>query len=327
MSNIIDQVLRTNLYIQPLYFFLAITTNILNIRVLCSRALRASSCTHYFLAYAVFSIIYTCLICPTQFLRGFSINWADGIIGCKIYYYILFLIPFQANFMLILATYDRYCSSSILYRLRSRSIIRTARLNIIFATILSAIYKLPMLIIYNWNEHYNRCLSNTIILINIYVFSQIYLFYILSPILMFIFGLLTINNIRQQSNRAISLPISMRGRRTEGQLARMLTLQIVVHVILVLPYGITYCMQAVVSSTNTPIVIAIRLAFVTLQQCDYFVSFFLYILSGRVYRRELIRLLRSMIRHNTSVQSFSENRRNTDREMPLITTTVQTTNE
>jgi hypothetical protein len=225
--------------------------------------------------------------------------------------------------MLILASFDRYCSSSILYRLQSTSTIRTARLNIIFATILSVIYKLPMLIIYNYNEHYNRCLLNTNILANIYVFSQIYLFYILASVLMFIFGLLTISNIHQQSNHAIPLPACMRGRRTEGQLARMLTLQIVVHIILVFPYGITYTMNAFISSTNTPTVIAIRLAFVTWQQCDYFVSFFLYILSGNVYRRELIRILKSIIRYNTSVQSFSENRRRTDRRMSLITTTVQ----
>jgi len=125
---------------------------------------------------------------------------------------------------------------------------------------------------------------------------------------MLIFGLLTIHKIRQQSTRAIPLTGYMRGRRTEGQLARMLILQIVVHLILVLPYGVTYSMNAFDPSTYTPTVIAIRLAFVTWQQCDYFVSFFLYILSGNVYRRELIRILRSVLHHNTPAQSFSKRR-------------------
>lgn len=308
MNNIIDQVLRTNIYIQPFYFFLAITTNILNIQILCSRALRLSPCTHYFLAYAVFSIIYTSLICPTQFLRGFSINWAHGVIGCKINFYILFLIPFQANSMLILASYDRYCSSSISYRLHSQSTIRTARLTIIISTILSTIYMLPMLIIYHWNETHQKCLPKANIFISIYIFSQVYIYYILAPILMLIFGLLTINNIHQQTTHAVPLTGSIRGRRTEGQLARMLTLQIVVHLILVVPYGITYGMNSFLPSTQTSIILAIRLAFVTLHQCDYFVSFFLYILSGNVYRRECIRILRSVLYHHTPRQTFSEQR-------------------
>ena len=296
MSDIIEQVLRMNIYIQPLYFFLSITTNILNIWVLCSRALRASPCTHYFLGYAIFNLSYTCVICPTQFLRGFSINWANDKIGCKLYYYILFLIPFQANMMLILAAFDRFCSSSMVNRLHSSSTTQTTRFNILFVTILTAIYKFPILIIYSYNDHAHRCVSKKNILVNIYVSSQIYLFYILAPLLMCIFGLLTINNIHQQSKRAIPLTTSMRGRRTEGQLARMLILQIVVHIILIFPYGVTYIMNAFISSTNTPTVIAIRLAFATWQQFDYFIAFFLYILSGKIYRREFFRIFRSMMR-------------------------------
>jgi hypothetical protein len=60
-------------------FFLAINVNIINIYVLCSCALRSSPCTHYFLVYAVFSIIYTCLVCPTQILRGFYIDWKSWL--------------------------------------------------------------------------------------------------------------------------------------------------------------------------------------------------------------------------------------------------------
>ncbi|CAF1515613.1 unnamed protein product, partial [Rotaria sordida] len=80
----------------------------------------------------------------------------------------------------------------------------------------------------------------------------------------------------------------MRGRRTEGQLTRMLIFQIFVHLILVLPFGMTYAMNSFIPSTQTPTVIAIRLVFVIWQQCDYFVSFFLYIFSGYIYRREFL---------------------------------------
>ncbi|CAF2618760.1 unnamed protein product [Rotaria sp. Silwood2] len=94
--------------------------NILNISVLCSRVFRSSSCTYYFLAYSIFSIIYSCLACLTQFLRGFSIDWAKNRIGCKLHFYLLFVVPFQANLMLSLASIDRYYSSLKSHRLHSK---------------------------------------------------------------------------------------------------------------------------------------------------------------------------------------------------------------
>ena len=127
MSKLLEHVLLANIYLQPVQFFIAIAVNILNIRVLCSRALRSSPCAHYFLAYAIFSIIYTCLACPTQFLRGFYIDWANEKLGCKLHAYILFVFPVQGNVMLILASFDRYCSSSQSRQLHSKSTIRTAR--------------------------------------------------------------------------------------------------------------------------------------------------------------------------------------------------------
>jgi hypothetical protein len=324
MSKLYEQVLQANIYLQPIQFLLSTTANILNIRVLCSRVLRSSPCTHYFLAYAVFSTIYTCLICPTLFLRGFYIDWANGEVRCKIYFYIIFLIPFQANLMLILASFDRYCSSSRLRRLQSRSTTHTARINIVFGTLLSAVYMTPMLAIYYWNETYHTCLPQTNILINIYIFSQVFLYYILSPLLMFIFGLLTISSIRQNTTRTVPLTGSMRRRRTEGQLARMLILQVSVHLMLVLPYGIMYCINSFDPLTRTPNAIAIQLAFVIWQQCDYFVSIFLYIFSGSVYRRELVRILTFTKTQTTSSQSPTKKRKDMDREMSLISiTTIQ----
>jgi hypothetical protein len=121
MSNIVERVLQTNIYIQPIHFLLAIITNTLNIRILSCRVLRSSPCTYYFLAYAILSIAYTCLLCPMQFFRGLSINLIHGNMTCKFHVYILFLIPLQANIMLILASFDRYCSSSQLCRLYSTS--------------------------------------------------------------------------------------------------------------------------------------------------------------------------------------------------------------
>ena len=74
----------------------------------------------------------------------------------------------------------------------------------------------------------------------------------------------------------------------------MLLLQVTVHLILVLPYGMTYLINILEPSTQTSTAMAMRLAFVTWQQCDYFLSFFLYVLSGSVYREQLVQIFKSL---------------------------------
>ena len=263
--------------------------------ILSSRVLRSSPCTHYFLAYAIFSIIYTCLACPTQFLRGYSIDWANERVGCKIHFYFLFVVPVQAKVMLLLASFDRYCSSSRSCQFSVESTIRTARISIVVGSIFTSVYMSPMLFIYHWNEESKTCTLRSNTLIYIYICSQIIFYYILTPLLMTVFGVFTILNIRHQSIRAKLMTPALRHRRNEGQLARMLLLQVGIHLILILPFGVTYTINAFDPSTRTQNILAIRYILVLWQQCDYFVSFFLYVLSGSVYRKEFFRIYRSTL--------------------------------
>lgn len=310
MGDIVQRVLHTNIYIQPIHFFLVIVTNILNIRILCSRILLSSPCTYYFLVYAVLSIIYTCLLCPIQFLRAFSINWMSGSVACRMHTYFLFLLPLQANIMLVLASFDRYCSSSQARRLQSKIAFQIARRKIILGIVFCVFYMLPILFIYQWDLVVKRCLLKFHVLINIYVLSQVMTYYVISPTMMVLFGILTINRIHQNSIHRILLLSTMRQRRTEIQLARMLIIQVAVHLVLVVPFGIMYSVNSMIPSTQTPHVIAIRLLFVTWQQCDYFASFFLYTLSASIYRQQLIRILKASLCFNTRPRYFSRSTNN-----------------
>ena len=202
MSSFLEHVLRANLYLQPLQFLLAIITNLLNIRVFSSRTLRSSPCAYYFLAYAVYSIAYTCFACPTQFLRGYHIDWAREQLGCKLHFYALFVFPVQAKMMLLLASFDRYCSSSKSRELHSTSTIQTAKTRIVVGSILTAVYMSPMLLIYHWNGASQKCSPRSNSLVHIYTGSQVIFYYLLTPLLTMTFGLLTISNIRRQSIRA-----------------------------------------------------------------------------------------------------------------------------
>ena len=202
MTNLLQTVVQANIFIQPFYFLLTIITNLLNIRVLSSRVLRSLPCTQYFLAYAIYSIIYTALLCPANFFRAFSLQWTKGRLGCKTYFYIFFVIPSQASLMLIFASFDRYCSSSQSGRFHSKSTRNSAKLTIVIGSILSGIYMLPMVTIYDWMPMTDRCQARSNILIKIYTLTQAFLYYLLAPILTFSFGLFTIKNIRRQTARA-----------------------------------------------------------------------------------------------------------------------------
>jgi hypothetical protein len=164
-----------------------------------------------------------------------------------------------------------------------------------------------MSIIYQWNETTNTCLQDSNLLISVYIFSQVILYDITAPILMAIFGLLTISNIHQHAVRTGPQAVPVRGRRTERQLARMLILQISVHLILTLPYGVIYSMVAFNPSAQTPNILALRYIFVAWQQCDYFMSFFLYVVSGSIYRKELLRILKLIKCQNRTIHPMIEN--------------------
>ncbi|CAF1576202.1 unnamed protein product [Rotaria magnacalcarata] len=291
MSQFLATVRHVNIYVQPVYLSLAIIFNLLNIRILSSRTLRSSPCTHYFIANAIFNIIYASLVCPINVARGFSIDWTLNPIGCKMQTYFVFLSPILAKAMLVLASFDRYCSSSQLHRLSSQSTIRTARIIIIITTISGTIYEIPMFLMYRFKESTRTCLPDTNAFNNIYVFSQVTLYYIAAPLSMIVFGILTISNTKKQMARIGPEVNSGRGRPTESQLTRMLLLQVTVHLVLTVPYGVTYSMNVFDPSTVTNYIQAIRYAMLIWQECDFFSSFFLYILAGSAYRKEFMRIL------------------------------------
>ncbi|CAF2114994.1 unnamed protein product, partial [Rotaria magnacalcarata] len=251
MSQFLATVLQVNIYVQPVYLSLAIIFNSLNIRILSSRTLRSSPCTHYFIANAIFNIVYASLLCPISFARGFSIDWTLNPIGCKIQKYFVYLLPILAKAMLVLASFDRYCSSSQLHRLSSQSTVRTARIIIIITTISGTIYEIPMFLMYYFTESTRTCFQDANAFNNIYVFSQVTLYYIAAPLSMIVFGILTISNTKKQMTRIGPEVISGHGRRTESQLTRMLLLQVTVHLVLTVPFGIIYSMNAFDSSTIT----------------------------------------------------------------------------
>ena len=134
-------------------------------------------------------------------------------------------------------------------------------------------------------------------LLFVYLSSRIVLFYLFGPSIMALFGFLTISNIRSRVARlapALEMNSSRqrRRRRTEGELTRMLILQLGLYLLFSFPSAITYTMTTFVPSTNTPTITSWRILSLIWQHLSYISSTFLYILSAKVYRDEFLHFIR-----------------------------------
>ncbi|CAF1314049.1 unnamed protein product [Adineta ricciae] len=155
--------------------------------------------------------------------------------------------------MLILASFDRYCSSSKSQGLNVISNKRIAQLRIVISIVTATIYMSPMTFIFYFDTTTSTCRQYSNLPVNIYVLSQVVIYYMLGPLLLVVLGVLTIINIRRHGSvRVAPRNPRLSGRRTEGQLVRMLLLQVCCHLILTTPFGVVYSLNAFNPSTRTP---------------------------------------------------------------------------
>jgi hypothetical protein len=147
----------------------------------------------------------------------------------------------------------------------------------------------------------------------IYPIMQIIVFAIIAPGLMAIFGIMTIYNTK----RARVIPNAFsRYRRTESQLGGMLLLQVGTYIVLGIPTCVTYLILVFPNPIQTTS--AFYFARITSQLFLYlsFVTpFFLYLVSARTYRQELIQLVYRILRFYPTTNPI------TNTIMPINTTT------
>jgi hypothetical protein len=111
---------------------------------------------------------------------------------------------------------------------------------------------------------------------------------------MTLFGILTIYNTKQLR----VLPIeTTRYRRTESQLAAMLLIQVGTYVLLNLPICVIYVIGILpYTFVNTTEFNFASIIFHMFNYLSYTTNFFLYVFSARLYREELSRLMKKIVR-------------------------------
>ena len=294
--DLIQAVKKPVTYSYAVTITLIVITSILNVCVLCRRALRSSACTYYFLGSVPPVLVYM-VVTPlnTIIINSYGFYMSSTQITCKITQYLIYTTSLLYASMLVCASIDRYFSSSASARLRRFSQIRIARRIIIIVWMLILLYMSPFMFIYYYDPNSgntNKCVQYSTTLIFVYLTTRVILYFVIIPIILCVFGLLTIYNIRVQAHRIAPVNQNNAHRRTEGQLARMLIIQVAVYILFFTPVGIIYFLVTFIPSMNTPYYSTIQLLLTVWKQGGYTISFFFYVLSGKVYRKELRKMFK-----------------------------------
>ncbi|CAF1032750.1 unnamed protein product [Adineta steineri] len=220
--------------------------NCLNIAVLTRPSLYKHACSRYFLALAFNNLFYTSAILVYLLLaNGYRLDVTKvSLILCKLITYVYQICATLSPFFIVLATIDRYCTSSTSVRLRKFSNVKVARWAIMFIIILIMLFYLntAILIDLRSTDAFGCRVRADTIYKQVYSIMQIFLFAIIAPFLMMFFGIMTIYNTKQV--RIIPTAI-IQHRRTEYQLARMLFIQVGCQSILTVPTCVTYLLLVV----------------------------------------------------------------------------------
>jgi hypothetical protein len=278
----------------PMIIVFGIVGNSLNIIILTRRTLRSHACSKYFLVMAINNVLYSSTVLIYRLLvDGYHIDPSIGsLVQCKIVMYLINLCTFMSPYFIVLASIDRFCGSSTSARLRKGSSVRVAYWMIAITIIIFALFFIPFIIYSDirLDDGLGCNLRTYSVSQKSYLSTEIILFAGVAPLLMILFGLFTIYNTQH-----IRVAPNARHRRTESQLARMLLLQVGIHVLLTLPTCIIYLLFVILPPLNIPSWYFFAATILPIPlHLSYTTAFVLYTLSARTYRQEFIRLFHKM---------------------------------
>ena len=245
-------------------------------------------------------------ILPVRVLAvTYDISLSNLNIGvCKLEYFVFYATRTTSTWLIVSTCIDRYLHSSSYESIRRLSSMKTARIAIGVISIIVPIFYIHILGFYeiaNVSNQYGviapQCNGRKGIYRTFFGFLHMTVYSLCPSFLMLLFGLLTLNNIRQRrriirrnnENRVI--------RRTDIQLLRMLTIQVIVIILSTLPFSIY---QLYISFTGHFVKSTLQTAQDNLASritglMTYFThssSFYLYTLTGTIFRKEVFKLLR-----------------------------------
>jgi len=192
--------IQFNRYFSIFIFLFGTIGNLLNCLVFSRPSIRSNPCVFLFLISSIVNIISITVGLTTRILSGWNMDLTDrnGLI-CKFRAFIMLVSRTVAFWLIAFAAVDRWLSSCCQYQRRQLSSLKNAQQGTILIIILSIILYSQVLYCYDSNLILTplRCYGKTV-KCRLLTDLTYALITILCPLLiMFLFGLLTISNIRQ----------------------------------------------------------------------------------------------------------------------------------
>jgi hypothetical protein len=246
---------QLNRYLPLFIFSFGIIGNILNTLVLSQRKIRLNPCIFLFLCSSISNLIsILCGLMP-RILSGWNIDLTDtNQYHCKLRAFIMFTSRTIAFWLIVFATIDRWILSLSDAQRRQMSTLKNAHRGALIITIISILFYLHMFYCYEPNlvDAPLKCYGKTACCRLLTDITYACFTILLPLILMIIFGLTTISNIRdtrscisvdsittfEHSENLVSIlrrQQSRRWKKLDRYLLRMLLLQVILLICFTLP--------------------------------------------------------------------------------------------
>ncbi|UJR13116.1 hypothetical protein I4U23_000140 [Adineta vaga] len=281
-------------FIRSMSFVLLISGtigNILNCLIFSRSSLRNKSCSVYFLANSIANIAALYFSCLTRILIIFGIYAipGQGYIYCKIRTFFTYMPLSASSWFIVAACVDRYASSSTSVRIRSFSQFKVSQRTVGGIFIALCLIWIQMFFCFNGNSDGSICSPISQFCNTFNNYSLLVFYSLLPPLCMFFFGWMTIRNIR---HRPMNRTVNVKDR----QLTLMLIVQVFLFQILSLPISIQriYAHMAMGESKSLQ---RMQIEYFILAVVNYtaftntITSFYMFTLTGSLFRKELKSLL------------------------------------
>ena len=262
--------------------------NTLNCFIFTRRSLRRNSCSIYFLASSIANFFGIFFGCVTRLLSSFHIDPppTQMALYCKTKTFLTYIGLAASTWFIVGACADRYASSSSTVRIRSFSEVKVARRVVCLISILVICVYFQMNFCFDGNVQSANCYPSSPLCNTFNDFSLLVTYSLFPPILMFIFGLMTIRNIRN------GLQARRQTNAKDRQLTMMLIIQVVCIALLSMPISIQKIYTEMTlyqsKSSEQKIIESFFATFVVLLALmNTSTSFYLFTLTGKVFRKEL----------------------------------------
>ncbi|CAF0852573.1 unnamed protein product [Adineta steineri] len=296
------------IYVSTPIGILGLAGNIFSILIFTRPSLVKNPCSIYLLSSAIANLGFIIFGIMAHFLsQGFGIDPSTyNLAYCRIRYFILNISLFLSIWFVTLAGIDRYCVSSRNIRRRQLSNVKYARYIVVLTTLFFLVLYCHELVFFTIEQlstgPFCYAQSGTYRIFHDFLYFVVYC--LIPPIIMIIVGFGIVYNIHQARGQIHPLTTNNMNtnqlRKNNRQLVKMLLIQFIVTVSLILPLAIdklySTCTQNVIKSlyrlTIENFIQQILQLFININGS---ISFFVFTLSGSVYRKEMGRIIGKII--------------------------------